>query len=133
MNEIFVNQNFTPVIDTKPGVPADQKYKALRGIAFQPHQSAVREERGPGGLKAFVSPDGIHWKKLREEPVIPEDRGKYFDSQNDAFWSESEQCYVCYFRRFIEGYRGIARTTSTDFVHWTPFVEMQANLPNEHL
>ncbi len=133
MNEIFVNHNFTPVIDTKPGVPADQKYKALGGIAFQLHQSAVREKRGPGGLKAFVSPDGIHWKKLREEPVIPEDWGKYFDSQNYAFWSESEQCYVCYFRRFIKGYRGIARTTSQDFITWTPLVEMQANLPGEHL
>ena len=133
MNEIFVNHNFTPAIDTKPGVPSDQRYKALGGSAFQPHQSAVREKRGPGGLKAFVSADGIHWKKLREEPVIPEDWGKYFDSQNYAFWSESEQCYVCYFRRFIKGCRGIARTTSTDFVHWTPFVEMQANLPGEHL
>jgi hypothetical protein len=133
MNEIFVNHNFTPFIDTKPGVPAEQKYKALGGLAFQPHQSAVREKRGPGGLKAFVSPDGIHWQKLREEPVIPEDWGKYFDSQNYAFWSESEQCYVCYFRRFIKGLRGIARTTSTDFIRWTPFVEMEANLPKEHL
>ena len=65
--------------------------------------------------------------------MIPEAWGKYFDSQNYAFWSESEQAYVCYFRRFIKGYRGIARTTSQDFIHWTPFQEMHANLPNEHL
>ncbi len=71
MNEFLVNHNFTPFIDTKPGVPADQRYKALGGIAFQPHQTAVRDKRGPGGLKAFVSPDGIHWKKLRDEPVAP--------------------------------------------------------------
>ncbi len=133
MNEFFVNHNFTPFIDMKPGVPAEQKYKALGGLAFQPHQSAVREKRGIGGLKVFVSPDGIHWKKLREDPVIPEEWGKYFDSQNYAFWSESEQCYVCYFRRFIKGYRGIARTTSKDFLTWTPLVEMQANLQGEHL
>lgn len=133
INEFLVTHNFTPFIDTKPGVPADQKYKALGGLAFQPHQSAVRDKRGPGGLKAFVSPDGIHWQRLRDEPVIPEEWGKYFDSQNYAFWSESEQCYVCYFRRFICGMRGIARTTSKDFVNWTPFVEMQANLPKEHL
>jgi hypothetical protein len=116
-------------------VPADQKYKALGGLAYQPHKDhlAVREKRGPGGLKAFVSPDGIHWKKLRDEPVIPEEWGKYFDSQNYAFWSESEQRYVCYFRRFIKGMRGIARTTSRDFITWTPFVEMEANLPREHL
>jgi len=133
MNEFLVNHNFTPFIDTKPGVPASEKYKALGSIAFQPHQTAVRDKRGSGGLKAFVSPDGVHWKKLRDEPVVPEDWGKYFDSQNYAFWSESEQRYVCYFRRFIKGWRGIARTTSEDFVNWTPLVEMQANLPGEHL
>lgn len=135
MNEFLVNHNFTPFIDTKPGVPPEQKYKALGGIAYQPHPEhlAVRDKRGPGGLKAFVSPDGIHWKKLRDEPVVPEEWGKYFDSQNYAFWSETEQCYVCYFRRFIKGWRGIARTTSKDFITWTPFVEMEANLPKEHL
>lgn len=133
MKEFAVNHNFTPFIDTKPGVPADQKYKALGGLAFQAHQAATREKRGPGGLKAFVSPDGIHWKKLRDEAVIPEEWGKYFDSQNYAFWSETEQAYVCYFRRFIKGLRGIARTTSQDFITWTPLVEMPVNLPGEHL
>ena len=134
MNEFLVNHNFTPFIDTRPGVPESEKYKALGGLAYQPNQHLdVKQRRGPGGLKAFTSPDGIHWKPLQEKPVIPEEWGKYFDSQNYAFWSESEQAYVCYFRRFIKGYRGIARTTSQDFIHWTPLVEMQANLPNEHL
>ncbi len=133
MDEFLVNHNFTPFLDTKPGIPPDQKYKALGGLAFQPHQSAVRDKRGAGGLLAFTSADGIHWKKLQAKAVIVEAWGKYFDSQNYAFWSDNEQCYVCYFRRFINGYRGIARTTSKDFVHWTPFVEMTANLPNEHL
>ncbi|REJ94243.1 MAG: hypothetical protein DWQ34_09210 [Planctomycetota bacterium] len=135
MNEFLVNHNFTPFIDTKPGVPDEERYKALGGLAYQPHKEhlEVRERRGPGGLKAYASPDGIHWTRLAEEPVVPEEYGKYFDSQNYAFWSESEQCYVCYFRRFINGYRGIARTTSQDFLTWTPFVEMQANLPGEHL
>ncbi len=133
MNEFLVNHNFTPFIDTKPEVPEHERYKALGGIAFQAHQTAVREKRGPGGLKAFVSPDGIHWTKVRPEAVIPEEWGKYFDSQNYAFWSESENCYVCYFRRFIKGMRGIARTTSLDFVHWSPPEEVPANLDFEHL
>ncbi|MCA9118804.1 MAG: hypothetical protein H6822_05010 [Planctomycetaceae bacterium] len=135
MNEFLVNHNFTPFIDTRPNVPAAEKYKALGGLAYQSHKEhlEVRERRGPGGLNAFVSPDGVHWKRLRDEPVVPEAWGKYFDSQNYAFWSDSEQCYVCYFRRFVNGCRGIARTTSKDFVDWTPFVEMQANLPGEHL
>ena len=135
MDEFLVNHNFTPFIDTKPGVPEAERYKALGGLAYQPHPEhlEVRGRRGPGGLNAYVSPDGIHWTKWREEPVIPEEWGKYFDSQNYAFWSESEQAYVCYFRRFIGGLRGIARTTSQDFIHWMPYVEMQANLPGEHL
>ncbi len=134
-DEFLVNHNFTPFIDTKPGVPDDQRYKGLGGLAYQPHEKykKIRQKRGPGGLKAYVSADGIHWKKLRDKPVIPEEWGKYFDSQNYAFWSDSEQAYVCYFRRFIKGYRGIARTTSKDFINWTPLVEMQANLFGEHL
>lgn len=133
MNEFTVNHNFTPFIDTKPGIPAAEKYKALGGLAFQPNQKDVRDKRGPGGLKAYTSPDGIHWKRLRDEAVIPEAWGKYFDSQNYAFWSDTEQSYVCYFRRFIKGLRGIARTTSEDFVHWTEPVELAVNLPGEHL
>ncbi|TWU26811.1 hypothetical protein Pla52o_06660 [Novipirellula galeiformis] len=135
MDEFLVTHNFTPFIDTRPGVPAAERYKGLGGLAYQPHAEhlEVRLRRGPGGLKAYVSPDGIHWRRLRDEPVVPEEWGKYFDSQNYAFWSDSEQAYVCYFRRFIKGCRGIARTTSQDFLNWTPFVEMEANLPNEHL
>jgi len=135
MNEFLVNHNFTPFIDTRPGVPDAERYKGLGGLAYQPHKEhlEVRERRGSGGLKAFASADGIRWKKLREEPVVPEEWGTYFDSQNYAFWSDSEQAYVCYFRRFIKGYRGIARTTSKDFMNWSPFVEMEANLADEHL
>ena len=135
MDEFLVNHNFTPFIDTRPGVIPAQRYKALGGIAYQPHkeQQEVRSRRGPGGLLAFVSPDGIRWTKLQEQAVVPEAWGKYFDSQNYAFWSESEQSYVCYFRRFIKGLRGIARTTSTDFIHWTDPVELPVNLPGEHL
>lgn len=131
--EFGVNHNFSPMSDTRPGVPAAERYKALGGLAFQAHQQEVRAKRGPGGLRAFVSADGLHWKKLQDEPVIPEEWGQYFDSQNYAFWSEVEGRYVCYFRRFVNGLRGVARTTSEDFVHWTPFVQMTGNLPGEHL
>ena len=131
--EFLVNHNFTPFIDTRPNVPAEQKYKALGGLAYQPHQRAVRKKRGPGGLKAFVSADGTHWHKLQAQAVIPEQWGKYFDSQNAVFWSTSERCYVCYFRRLEKGLRSISRTTSTDFIHWTAPVPTHANLPGEHL
>ena len=93
MNEFLVTHNFTPFIDTKPDVPSAERYKALGGLAYQPHKEhlEVRSRRGPGGLKAYTSPDGIHWKRLRETPVVPEEWGKYFDSQNYGFWSKSEQ------------------------------------------
>jgi hypothetical protein len=44
--------------------------------------------------------------------------------QNLAFWSETEQTYVCYFRVW-DGLRRIARSTSKDFRTWTPAVLMQ--------
>jgi hypothetical protein len=105
--------NFTPLLDTRPGVPAGERYKALAGIT--PYSR---------GLAAFVSPDGIHWKKLREELVI-KGNGPAFDSQNVAFWSENEKCYVCYLRNLFDNVRAIARVTSDDFVHWTAPVQMQ--------
>lgn len=99
--------NFTPLLDSRPNVSAEERYKALGGIV-------------PGGLVAFVSADGLHWKKLQEEPVIvAKDWVWALDSQNVAFWSESENCYVCYFRIVSEGMRAVARTTSDDFVHWS--------------
>ncbi len=107
-----VNHNFSPFLDTKPGVDPDQRYKALGGI-FN------------GGLFAYVSKDGIRWKKLQEKSVFTNGG---FDSQNVSFWSESEQCYLCFFRTGAgQGhgtFRGVARTTSKDFIHWTDPVRM---------
>ena len=58
--------NFAPFLGSRPGVPADQRYKAFGGTFHHPK----RKEPDSGGLLAFVSADGIHWKKLREKPVI---------------------------------------------------------------
>lgn len=116
------SSNFSPVIDTKPGVPAEQRYKALAGTRTS-------------GLVAFQSADGIRWKKMREEAVF---RAGAFDSQNLAFWSESEQKYVMYFRTFklVNGkrVRWISRATSEDFLRWTEGAEMTfGDAPPEHL
>ena len=114
--------NFTPFVDARPGVLPDERFKALAG-------------NDSTGLVAFVSSDGIHWRRLRDEPLL---RDGMFDSQNVAFWSEHEQCYVCYFRTWTgEGYTGfrtISRSTSTDFLTWTKTVPMTfGNTPQEHL
>ncbi len=108
------SHNFSPVLDTRPGCPREQRYKALSGL-------------DPSGLVAFVSADGLRWNKLRTEPVIPRQApfkvDWMFDSQNVVFWSEPEQKYLCYFRVY-DGVRRIARCESTDFVQWSDPVMM---------
>jgi len=138
----LVTHNFTPFIDTRPHVPADERYKALGGGRYPPEnwggwrtpdeRANLRKKYGPGGLKTFASADGLNWRLLKKEPVIAEDQGS-FDSQNGAFWSESEQNYVCYFRWFDKGRRAIRRSTSKDFLNWTKPVDMRANESGEHL
>jgi hypothetical protein len=121
-NAAPVTHNFSPFLDTKPGIPKTQKYKALGGTS-------------KSGLIAFTSADGIHWKKMKDEPVITD--GK-FDSQNVAFWSEAEQCYVSYFRIWTKtgysGFRSVGRATSKDFLNWTTTTPMTfGDTPMQHL
>jgi len=116
------SHNFSPFIDTRPGVPADERYKALGGTEAS-------------GLVAFVSADGLEWRKLREEPVLTDGM---FDSQNVAFWSEHEGRYICYFRTWTgkgyNGFRSISRATSTDFITWSDATPMAfGDTPFEHL
>lgn len=111
--------NFCPMIDTREGIPADQRFKALGGT-----------KRG-GGLVAFVSADGFSWTELKKEPVITQGA---FDSQNVPMWSEHEQKYICYLRVFVDGIRRISRCESEDFIHWTePQLMDYGDKPIEHL
>ncbi len=113
-----VTHNFCPFLDTRPGVPAFERFKAIGGT-------------GADGLYGYVSGDGIHWRPIRDKALIT--RGA-FDSQNVAFWSPAEGLYLCYFRTFKNGVRWIARSTSQDFLHWTAPVDMTfGDAPPEHL
>jgi len=56
-DELLVNHNFTPFIDTRPGVPPEERYKAVGGLRFPANHQHLREKHGAGGLKAFASPD----------------------------------------------------------------------------
>ncbi len=114
-NNILMNNtrhllhNFAPFLDSRKDVPAEERYKALAGTVHS------------GGVFAFSSADGIHWKKMSDTPVLakPDDYVYAFDSQNVAMWSENEGAYVCYFRAVFGRFqRYIARTTSEDFIHW---------------
>lgn len=123
-----VTHNFSPLLDPRPDVPSDQRYKALGGTM-------------ESGLIAHASPDGIHWRRLADQAVLPVAAVPFaymFDSQNVAFWSESEGLYVCYFRVFQDDVRRICRTTSPDFLHWSAPVLMEyrrrdGQVPLEHL
>jgi hypothetical protein len=119
------SHNFSPFLDTRPGVPDHERYKALAGI----------HDGGNGGLFAFASQDGIRWNRLGQRAVITSEP-RAFDSQNVGFWSESEGCYVCYYRTWETPHgqlRTITRATSHDFVHWSPAEPTNPNVPGEHL
>ena len=92
--------NFAPFQDTNPAAKEEERFKAVAG----------------GPLIGLASADGLHWKKMREEPIITEGA---FDSQNVAFWDAEQGQYVCYLRDFRDGVRTIRRATSPDFLNWT--------------
>ncbi len=112
---------FAPFKDSNPHCAADAHYKAIsRG-----------HPKGKKGLYVFQSPDGIHWKLIKNEPVITEG---YFDSQNLAFWDPHTKQYVDYHRTFIDGVRSIMTCTSPDFVTWTkPVLLSYGDAPDQHL
>jgi hypothetical protein len=115
------SHNFSPFLDTNPAAAPDQRYKAVAGVDRT-------------GLITYGSPDGIRWKKLKEGVLM----NGAFDSQNVAFWSQGEACYLCYFRTWSDGeykgFRTVSRTTSDDFINWSEPVSMTfGNTPPEHL
>lgn len=118
-NRAPLSHNFAPFLDDRPGVPPAERYKALAGLSTS-------------GLVAFVSPDGLHWNTLCEEPVLREGD---FDSQNVAFWSNQEQLYLCYLRKSsADKFRWVSRSESKDFLHWSKPVQMdKGSAPSEHI
>jgi hypothetical protein len=110
-----VTHNFCPMLDARPGVPPEERYKAVGGTGKE--------------LFAYISADGLKWTKMQNEPILSGKQMPFrfdhlFDSQNLVFWSASESCYVCYFRVW-DGLRRIARSTSNDFRTWSQAVMMK--------
>jgi len=109
--------NFVPFNDANPHCATDARYKAVG--------------QDSGKLFAFVSPDGIHWRLLGDEPVLTDGA---FDSQNLVFWDSVRSEYRCYFRDFRDGRRDIKVATSADFIHWSPAVWLEfPGAPRAHL
>jgi len=93
--------NFSPFKDTNPDCKPDERYKGLGGVG--------------GGLRAYKSPDAVHWSPMTDKPVITKGA---FDSQNIAFWDPVRGQYREYHRAFRAG-RDIMTGTSDDFLDWT--------------
>lgn len=120
--------NFSPFIDNNPLCDPRHRYKAFASCLTGKKRHSGKNRRG---LQPWGSPDGINWAPIQEAAVF--DKGA-FDSQNIAFWSEHENCYVAYFRVYdnggpemieFAGRRTVARATSTDFLHWSNPVMME--------
>ena len=113
--------------DDNPEAAPDAQYKA------------IFRSRGPRGLLAFKSPDGLHWSPMSDAPVITDGA---FDSQNLAFWDASLGLYRAYWRYFDRGtstdlyvgVRSIRTATSKDFLHWENYADLQyPDAPPTHL
>jgi len=112
-----LSHDFVPFKDQNPAAPESQRYK---GITDVPGELAKL------GKVALVSCDGIHWEKMREEPIIA-----FADSSNynvdwiaGAFWDTVREEYVCYLRDWVggppgKGRRSVRVSTSKDFINWT--------------
>ena len=98
--------NFSPFKDTNPDATPEQRYKAVGSGRVD----------GKPVLLGYVSPDGIRWKRLREEPILSD--GK-FDSLNVAFWDSVRSRYAAFYRDFRHGVRTIKHATSPNFLDWT--------------
>jgi len=104
-------ENMTPFRDDNPACTADQKYKAVGGVKWV-----------TGGLWAFGSPDGIHWRKLGEKPMP---LAGNFDSQNVVFWDAVRGEYRAYWRDHRHGDnkvpdgRDVRTAVSKDFITWS--------------
>ena len=126
--EVELAHNFTPFLDTNPSAPKAERFKALAGIRT--------------GLTAYVSGDGVNWRKSSQGAVI---RNGAFDSQNLAFWDVDRGEYRAYWRIFTagvadavtwkpSGVRTIRTAVSKDFVRWEYSTDLRfRDAPQEQL
>lgn len=123
------SHNFSPFLDANPNTKPEERYKALGGVK-QPGKNWHQGET-PGGLYAFASADGIHWKKMKNEPVMTKGA---FDSQNLAFYDTTRGRYACFSRIFSNKVRAVQSSTSADFLGWSDGVphKYAVGVPMEH-
>ena len=149
--------DWSPFLDTRPGVPAQERYKSMGGHFYDADHlkgrvpdSVLAGYKYLGGLFGFKSADGIRWEAIAQQPLItPSHFPLVWDSGGThAFWSETEGRYVCYLRihrkseaseRLRTGkgrdtIRWIGRTTSPDFLNWSQIESLDfGSAPDEEL
>ncbi len=100
-------------------------------VLQDPHdRNPSRRCKGAGrfdttGLCTAFSPDGLRWTYDRDPELE-----RIGDAWTFLGWDDTCQRYVGYFRPPDEKVRKIGRSTSKDFVHWTPLQTVLE--PDEH-
>ena len=120
----WATHNFSVYYDANPGVPANERYKAVGGGAG--NNRTLKFSGLVRGLSRFASADGKNWRRLPGEPLFTDFA---LDSQNILTWLPEEQCYAIYLRTWTGDKKGvkfdykstrtIARSVSKDFVTWS--------------
>ena len=99
-NIVWWGGQMAPFIDTLPGVPPEERYKALA--------------ENPGF--PLVSPDGIRWRKLVDQPIIPPREGGSAATRRLfplipwglATVNKQDNIYMAYLRARPDGFRRMA-------------------------
>lgn len=124
---------FGVFLDTKPGVPKDERIKGFVTIASEGEHNPNNDPGGRKHLVMLCSADGITFRRMPIQADLETDLNNAFDGGCTMSWSEAEGCYVFYFRMsnlmrphkgHIYSRRTMARSTSKDLIHWTTPVEM---------
>jgi hypothetical protein len=106
-------------LDTNPQADPRERFKGLQPGPMNNLAST---------LYAMCSADGIHWRRMREEPLVYPVQPGAFDSINTSFWDAVAGCYRCYTRENMRlsptetrppHVRIIQTATSPDYLHWT--------------
>jgi hypothetical protein len=99
----FAAYNFAPFLDHNPATPESERYKAIGG----------------GPILAFVSADGIRWRKAKDNPIILSKTRGEFDSMNVAFWDGLRGEYRAYHRVTRHGRDLMTETSKTFTEGWS--------------
>ncbi|MES2694909.1 MAG: hypothetical protein V4773_15670 [Verrucomicrobiota bacterium] len=120
----WATHNFSVFYDARPGVPSDERFKAVGGGAG--NNPKLKFSGLTRGLYRFVSADGKEWRRLPGEPLFTD---YALDSQNILTWLPAENCFAIYLRTWTGDKKGvkfdyksvrtIARSTSSDFTQWS--------------